>query len=258
MQWLNLPLFVPTFLAIVFRPGHFFRVYHEICTTRQSSFWSLNAENEGDPYLAPVKFAALTVAISTLLVPLTYALGPRAGAMSPQQVEFANEFAKWAEAKGYLTLAFIGVGFIDKFLRDVLALLVFYGLGYAIALFSAGKIAPRFAAGHFYYWNAWSLLDNLLGAALLVASLAVPLYQTPLPGMVRISMFIVTVFMFLGFPVLVWPRIVGISWQRAAVAVAAGFAIWVAGMAVLAQFILPSYDFSDAPLPPGYSSPGRY
>jgi hypothetical protein len=143
------------------------------------------------------------------------------------------------------------VSFIDKPLRDLLALLVFYGLGHSIALLSAGKISARFAAGYFYYWNAWSLLANLLGVALIVMSLAVPLYQTPLPGLVDMLMFAVTAFMFLGFPILFWPRIMQISWQRTAAAVVAGFAIWVAAIGVLAFFIVPTPDFSDLPLPQG-------
>jgi len=248
MQWLHLPLFIPTFLAIIVRPVQFFRAYHEIATARSSSFWTLNAEREGDPYLGPVKFAALTIAISNLLLPLILALGPEAGAVSPDYVEFAQ----WAKAKGYLDpLKFTGVSFIDRSLRDLMALLLFYGFGHSIALFSAGKISPRFAAGYFYYWNAWSLLANLLGVALIVMSLAVPLYQTPLPGLVDTLMFMVTAFMFAGFPILFWPRIMDVSWQRAAVAVLAGLAIWVAAIAVVAPFVVTMPDFSDLPPPRG-------
>jgi hypothetical protein len=249
LQWLHLPLFIPTFLAIIFRPLQFFRAYHDIATTRSASFWSLNAEKAGDAYLAPVKFAALTVAISNLIAPLLLALGPQVGAVSQDYVEFA----RWAEGKGYLEpLKFTGLGFIDKFLRDLLALLVFYGLGHTIALLSAGKVSPRFAAGHFYYWNAWALLGNLLSIALIVMSLTIPLYQTPLPNLVGIVMFVAMAFMFLGFPILFWPRIMDISWQRAALAVVGGFAIWVAAIAILAPFIVTMPDFSDLPPPRVY------
>ncbi len=247
-QWLHLPLFIPTFLAIIFRPFQFFRAYHEIATARAASFWDLNAEKAGDPYLGPVKFAAFTIAITNVIAPLVLALGPHVGAVSPDYVDFA----RWAEGKGYLDPPkFTGVGFVDKFLRDLLALLVFYGLGHTIALLSAGKISPRFATGHYYYWNAWSLLGNLLAVALIVVSMAIPLYQTPLPGLINMLLFIATAFMFLAFPILFWPRIMDVSWQRAALAVVGGFVIWAAAIAILAPLIVTMPDFSDLPPPRG-------
>jgi hypothetical protein len=240
LQWLHLPLFVPTFLAILFRPLHFFSAYHQIATERPASFWDLNAEREGDPYLGPVKFAAFAIAISNLLLPLALAFGPQAGALSPDFVAFAE----WAEGKGYLNpLKFTGINVIDEFLRDLLALLVFYGLGYSIALISAGKISPLFAAGYFFYWNAWGLLATLLGVSWILMGIVTPIFQTALPALVDTLTYIVAAFMFLGFPILFWPRIVDVSWQRTAVALAGGLAIWIAAIAILAPLIVEMPQF---------------
>jgi hypothetical protein len=162
------------------------------------------------------------------------------GALSPDFVAFAE----WAERKGYLNpLKFTGISIIDEFLRDLLALLVFYGLGHSIALISAGKISPRFAAGYFFYWNAWSLLGTLLGVCMILVGMVIPLFQTALPALVDTLMYIVAAFMFLGFPILFWPRIADVSWQRTAVALAGGLAIWIATIAILAPLIvdMPSF-----------------
>ncbi|MFZ1105249.1 MAG: hypothetical protein WAN86_20765 [Hyphomicrobiaceae bacterium] len=166
---------------------------------------------------------------------MTLAFGPEAGALSPDFVAFAE----WAEGKGYLSpLKFTGINIIDEFLRDLLALLVFYGLGYSIALISAGKISARFAAGYFFYWNAWSLLGTLLGVILILVGMVMPLFQTALPPLVGTFMYIVAAFMLLGFPILFWPRIVDVSWRRTAVALAGGLAIWIAAIAILAPLIV--------------------
>lgn len=240
LQFLHLPLFVPTFLAILFRPLTFFRAYHQIVTTREASFWDLNAEREGDPYLGPVKFAALAITISNLIFPLVLSLGVQVGAISPNYAAFAE----WAKEQGYLDpLSFTGIGIIDDFLRDLLVLLVFYGLGHLIALISAGKISARFAAGYFFYWNAWSLLGALMGFGLILISVFIPLFQTALPALIDTLIYLVSFFMFLGFPILFWPRIMDISWQRAAVALLGGLAIWIAAIAVLGPLIVDVPDF---------------
>ena len=240
LQFLHLPLFIPTFLAVLVRPLNFFREYHQLVKTREASFWDLNAEREGDSYLGPVKFAALAITISNLILPLFLALGVQVGAVSP---DFAA-FAEWAKEQGYLDpLSFTGIGIIDDFLRDILVLLVFYGLGHLIGLISAGKISPRFAAGYFFYWNAWSLLAALVGFGLVVISVFIPLFQTALPALIDALIYLVSLFMFLGFPILFWPRIMEISRQRAAVALLGGLAIWIAVLAVLSPLIVDMPDF---------------
>ena len=174
-QLLHLPRFVPTLLAILFQPLTFFRAYHHLVTTREMSFWDVNAERAGDHYLGPVKFAALAMAISNLLFPLVLSRGVQVGAVSPDYAAFPE----WAEAQGYLDpLSLTGIGIIDDFVRDLLGLLVFYGLGHLMALFSAGKISARFAAGYFFYWNAWSLAGTLTGFGLILISRLVPFSDT--------------------------------------------------------------------------------
>jgi hypothetical protein len=240
MQFLHLPLFVPTFLAILFQPLAFFRAYYQLVTTREISFWDLNAEREGDPYLGPVKFAALAITISNLVFPWFLSLGVQVGAVSP---DFAA-FAEWAEVQGHLDpISFTGIGIVDDFLRELLSLLLFYVLGHSIAVFSAGKVSARFAAGYFFYWNAWSLLGTLAGFGLILISVVFPLFQTPLPALIDALIYLVSTFMFLGFPIVFWPRIMAISWQRAAVALLGGLAIWIVAIAVLGPLIVDVPEF---------------
>jgi hypothetical protein len=136
-----------------------------------------------------------------------------------------------------------GIGIIDDFVRDLLGLLVFYGLGHLMALFSAGKISARFAAGYFFYWNAWSLVGTLTSFGLILISRFVSLFQTPLPALMNALLYLVGLFMFLGFPIWFWPRILGISWQRAAVALFGGLAIWIGAFAVLAPLVVVVPEF---------------
>ena len=240
LQFLHLPLFIPTLLTILFRPLSFFREYHEFVTTREGSFWDINAEHENDPYLGPVKFAALAITISNLVLPVVLSLGVQVGAVSP---DFAA-FGEWAKEQGYLDpLSLTGIGLVDNFLRDLLVLFVFYGLGHLIALLSAGKVAARFAAGYFFYWNAWSLLSTLVNFGSILISVFIPLFQTGLPALVDTLLSLAGFFMFLGFPIICWPRIMDISWQRAAIALLGGLAIWIIVLAVLSPLIVDMPDF---------------
>jgi hypothetical protein len=193
LQFQHLPLFVPTFHAILFRPLTFFSDYRQLVTTREESFWDLNAEREGDPYLGPVKFSALAITISNLIFPLVLSLGVQVGAVNPDYAAFAE----WAKQQGYLDpLSFTEIEIIDDFLRDVLVLLVFYGLGQLIALISAGKISSRFAAGYFFYWNAWSLLGTLMSFGLILISLFIPLFHTALPALIN-----TLIYLLIRFPI---------------------------------------------------------
>jgi hypothetical protein len=240
LQFLHLPLFAPTFIAVLFRPLEFFRAYHELVTTRQASFWDLNTERPGDPYLGPVKFAALAITISNLFFPLILALGERAGAFSPDFLAFAD----WAREEGHLDpLSFTGVGILDDFLRSVLVLIVFYGLGRLIALISGGRIPARFAAGYFFYWNAWDLLGALASFVLVLMGVFVPLYETALPMLVDTLISLGGLFMFLVFPILFWPRIMSVTRLRTAAALVGGLAIWIAAIAVVAPLIVDMPDF---------------
>ncbi len=234
-QFLHLPLFIPTLLAVLFRPLHFFRYYHDLVISRDESFWDLNSEREGDPYLSPVKFSALAITLSNLVFTPIMILGVKVGAVDPGFVEFADQ----ARELGYLDpLAFSGIGFVDEFLRELLLLLVFYGLGVAIALLSGRRIPIRFATGYFFYWNAWTLLSSLVSFALILVSLAIPLYQSGLPAIVDLVITVASFFMFLGFPVFFWPKLMDISRLRVAVAMTGGLAIWIVMLAVLAPMIV--------------------
>jgi hypothetical protein len=235
LQFLHLPLFIPTFVAVLFRPLRFFRAYHELVKTRPGSFWDLNAEKEGDRYLGPVKFSALAIAISNLLLPVILMLGVEVGAVSRDYAQFAE----WAEQQGYLDPPeFTGVGLIDDVIREVLVLAMFYGLGCLIALFSGRRIPARFAAGYFFYWNAWGLLGSLVSVAFILVAWIIPIFDTGLPFLVGQVINIASMFMFVGFPIFFWPRIVDVSWQRTAVALVGGMAVWIGAIAILAPLIV--------------------
>jgi hypothetical protein len=237
---MNLSLFVPTFLAILFQPLTFFREYHELVTTRETSFWDLNTERDGDPYMGPVKFSVLAIMINNLIFPLFMSLGAQVGAVSP----YDAAFAEWAKEQGYLNPhGFTGIGIIDDFLYQALVLLIFYVLGYSITFISKGKIPARFAAGYFFYWTAWNLFRMLIGFSFILISMFIPLFETRLPTLIDTLIYFVSLFMFLGFPILFWNRIIEISWQRVTVALLGGLALWIAALAVLSPLIVNMPDF---------------
>ncbi len=240
LHFLRLPLFFTTLFAILLKPLTFFRDFHALVTNREGRFFDINAEKEGDPYLGPVKFAALAIVLSNLLFPFTLSLGVQVGAVSQEFVAFAD----WAKETGYLDpIRFTGIGFIDKFLRDILALIVFYGLGVLISLYSGGIIPFRFAAGYFYYWNAWSVLSAFVGIAMILVSFFIPLYQTGFPMIVDLGINLISMFMFIGFPILFWPRFIDISMGRAAIAVIGGLATWIAAIAIIVPLFVTMPEF---------------
>ena len=195
LQFLHLPLFVPTFFAIIIRPLGFFREYYQRVSARKASFWDINVEEEGDRYLGPVKFAALAVALSNLIFPLILSLGTQAGVFSPEYAAFAD----WAEKQGYLEPAqFTGIGIIDDVLREVIVLLMFYGLGHLIALLSQQRIPARFAAGYFFYWGAWGLLGSLVQLVTVLLSSFMPGFPAGLYVFFDITISLAAYFMFLA------------------------------------------------------------
>ena len=120
-QFLHLPLFIPTFLAVLFHPVRFYRYYLNLILTRDESFWDLHSEREDDPYLSPVKFSALAMTLSNLVFPMILYLGVKVDAVDPNFVEFAH----WAKQQGYLNpVTLTGVGFVDDFLFEILAKLM--------------------------------------------------------------------------------------------------------------------------------------
>ncbi|MCG8489463.1 MAG: hypothetical protein MI756_18490 [Chromatiales bacterium] len=240
LQLLHLPLFIPTFIAVLVRPLKFFRDYHQLVISRETSFWDINAEREDDPYLSPVKFSALAILLSNLIFPLILQLGVEVGAISPHYAAFAD----WAEKEGHLDpFSPTGIGIVDDLIREVLVLAMFYILGHLIALLSANRIPARFAAGYYFYWNAWTLLGALVSFGLIVISLVVPLYQTGLPLILDSLINIASLLMFFLFPIFFWPRFVEISRLRCAMALLGGFIIWVALIAMIAPIIVDMPDF---------------
>ncbi len=235
LQFLHLPLFVPTFFAILTQPLGFFREYYQLVTTRKASFWDINAEEDSDHYLSPVKFAALALALSNLIFPLILALGTQAGVFSPEYAAFAD----WAEEQGYLdSPQFTGIGIVDDVLREIIVLLMFYGLGHLIALLSRKRIPARFAAGYFFYWGAWGLLGSLTQFVMVLLSSVMPGFPTRvyffLDGAISLAAYV----MFLVFPILYWPRILDISKKQSAIALLGGLAIWIPVIAIVATVIV--------------------
>ncbi|MCG7899290.1 MAG: hypothetical protein JAY85_12650 [Candidatus Thiodiazotropha weberae] len=240
LQLLHLPLFIPTFIAVLIRPLRFFRDYHQLVISRDTSFWDINAERDDDPYLSPVKFSALAILLSNLIFPLILQLGVMVGAVTPHYAAFAE----WAEKEGHLDpFSPTGIGIADDLIREVIVLAMFYALGHLIALFSAKRIPARFAAGYYFYWSAWGLLGSLVSFGLILISLIVPLYQTGLPLILDSLINIASLLMFFLFPIFFWPRFIEISRPRCAVALAGGLIVWIALIAVLAPMIVDIPDF---------------
>ncbi|MGF1455334.1 MAG: hypothetical protein ACFB6R_08150 [Alphaproteobacteria bacterium] len=231
----KLPWFLPTFWSVLFRPLSFYRAYYEDVRARPDRFWTLNEERAGDRYMGPVKFATLAIAFSNLLLPVILTFGVEAGAVSPD----FKQFADWAAAEGYLEpWSVTGVWLIDDLIREAALLAVFYSLGLLVALFSAGALPVRFVAGFFFYWNAWSLFSGVADAALIGVGQVVPVYDTVVPAAVAIVINAASVFMLIGFPILFWPRIAGISRMRVVIALLGGLAVWIAVLAVIAPFVV--------------------
>ncbi|MCG8051953.1 MAG: hypothetical protein JAY94_00815 [Candidatus Thiodiazotropha endolucinida] len=241
LQLLHLPRFIPTFLAVLIRPLSFFRDYHQLVISRETSFWDINAEHDDDPYLSPVKFSALAILLGNLIFPLILQLGVEVGAVSPHYAAFAD----WAEKQGHLNpFSPTGFGIMDDLIREVIVLAMFYALGHLIALLSAKRIAARFAAGYYFYWSAWGLLGSLVSFVLILISLIVPLYGTGLPQIVETLISIASLLMFFLFPILFWPRFIEISRLRCAMALIGGLLIWIALIAMLAPMIVDMPDFA--------------
>ncbi len=237
---LKLPLFLPTFWAVLFRPMRFFTDYHAHVRERPARFWTLNEERGADRHMGPVKFATLAIAFSNLLLPLVLNYGVQAGAISPD----FKDFADWAQAQGYLEpLSVTGIWLIDGVIREVAFLLVFYSLAVLVALFSAGAVPVRFAAGFFFYWNAWSLFGAVADVGMILVGLFVPVYTTPVPMIIGTGVYAISVFMLLGFPVLFWPRITGASRGRVVFALLAGLGTWIAIIAVVAPLVVDVPNF---------------
>jgi hypothetical protein len=241
LQLLHLARFIPTFIAILLRPVAFFTAYYQLVISRETSFWDINAERDGDPYLSPVKFSALAILLGNLLFPLILLLGVEVGAVSPDYAAFAD----WAEKEGHLDpFSPTGIGVIDDLIGEIIVLVMFYALGHLIALLSARRIPARFAAGYYFYWSAWGLLSALVSFVLILFSLIVPLYPTGLPLIIDSLINIASLIMFFLFPIFFWPRFIEISRLRCAMSLAGGLLIWIVVIATFAPMIVELPDFA--------------
>ncbi|TNE44349.1 MAG: hypothetical protein EP343_31875 [Deltaproteobacteria bacterium] len=244
LEFLKLGLFVTTLKEILFRPVSFFRKYHELVTTRSGHFWNLNQEKDTDPFMNPVAFAALSVVISNLLYPVILYLGVQVGAVSPETLAFSN----WAESKGYLKPpSFTGVLFLDDLVRKGIVLVMMYGLGWLISLYSGKAVHARFAAGYFFYWNAWSVLSSLVTTAMIVLGLVVPIYSTGLPQLLNTLLSLASLLMFVGFPILYWPRWVNASRKKVTLALLGGLLTWIVILAIIAPMIVTMPNMEQSP-----------
>ncbi len=221
---LYLPRFIPTFRAVLLQPVRFFSHYRDIVTNEQVKFFDLHFERHDDTYLGPVKFSAIVVCISNILFPLILQLGVVVGAFSRDFFEFAQ----WAKEAGYLDpLSITGLSFIDEPIRKILLLAFMYLLGVLVWLFAKRKIPISFAAGYLFYIGAWDLVSILASMAFILVSFIIPLYQTGLPQIVDTIIYCIFAFMFLAFPIIYWPKILGLSRQRIAISWGIGLTVWI-------------------------------
>ncbi len=251
---LTLPRFAATFVALILWPLRFFRGFHERVGERDSWSDALLRERPGDRYLDPAKFAAVSITLGNLLLPLMTWYGVQTGAISQDFVRFAE----WAEAQGYLEpLSFTGIWFVDDAIRDAITVGIFTVLGLLIALFSAGAIPAKFATGYYFYFSAWTFLSDLATAGLVFLGVTTPVMGMPLPALVSSAITVIAVFMFFAFPIIFWPRIMPVSTGRVALAVLLGLAVWITALAVIASMVVEVPDLSNAPVPGRFEGPGR-
>ncbi len=235
MDILYLPRLLPTMQAIILTPRRFFIHYYELVLSRRPNLFDINYEKDKDKYLGPVKFSALAIGINNLLLPIFLQLGLLAGAVSPD----FYRFSQWAKKEGYLDpTAFTGISFVDSTIMDLLALGVMYGFGALIWLFSTKKISVRFATGYFFYLNAWSLLGTLISMFFIVIGLVLPIYATGLPQLIGIGVQLGAIFMFLAFPILIWPDIIHVERKTIAISYGLAFVCWVALLAIIGPMII--------------------
>jgi hypothetical protein len=193
-------------------------------------------EAESDAYLGPVKFAAIAIAIDNLLLPLLMSLGAAVGAVSQDYAAFYE----MAREQGVLgPPEWTGVELIDRLFLEVLKLATFYLLGALMWALSGRKIPVRFAAGYYFYVNAWTLLGSLLDLAFMIVAVIVPLYATGLPQLVQIGVGLAFLFMMLGFPILFWSKMLETKRLPVAIGVGGGFLVWVAAVAIVLTNIMP-------------------
>lgn len=228
---LNPKRFTATFFAILTQPVSFFTNYHDWVTKRSPTFIDLHLERHDGDYLGPFKFAVVSIACSKIVFPLLLGLGMLAGAVSQENIWVARTAETGALQE---PLAFTGLGPIDALIRAILFYAALYPLGLCFWVFSGQTISVRFATGYFFYVNAWMLLDVLIASVFVIVSFIYPLYGSGFHTIVSIGLYLVYLFMLLGFPVLAWPNIVDLPRPTMALTTGLSFLVWMIFIVVLA------------------------
>ncbi len=128
---------------------------------------------------------------------------------------------------------------LDSSLGDLLIAATAFVLGSVVFLASGRRIPIVFAASHIFYWQAWSLVSSAATFVMIVLAMAVPIYETPVPGLVGGVFYLIGAFMLLAFPVVAWPALTHVSRLRTAVAYGLGFVAWVAAAVAVGSLLRP-------------------
>lgn len=231
----NLRSYAETFKASIVSPLKFHTHYRDVLETSPSGIFSINIfEKDDQKYLPPLKFATIGVAIDGFLVWPTIKLGVATGAYHPVY----NQMLEWAEQEGVSgQMEFVGVDFIDNVLFELLLLTVFYLLGVLLWATSKKMIPIRFAAGYFLYLSAWFLASSLVHSGFIILSIFTPVFHSGLPQVAGSLFNLAIIFMLIGFPIALWPRILRIERRTVIVAIGISMAIWLSTMTIL-EFLL--------------------
>ncbi|MEM9440694.1 MAG: hypothetical protein AAGA73_09645 [Pseudomonadota bacterium] len=227
----NLRRYIETFKASTLSPFKFFTHYHAVLQNNSTGVFSINVfEKDNHQYLPPLKFATIGVAIDGFLVWPTLKLGVATGAYHPVY----HQMLEWAEQEGVSgQMEFVGVGFIDNILFELVLLAVFYLLGFLLWATSKQRIPIHFAAGFFLYISAWFLASNLVHSGFVVLSIFTPIFQSGLPQLMGSLFNLVILFMIVIFPIAFWPRILEIRRWTIAVAIGISMVIWLCVLTVV-------------------------
>ena len=193
----NLRSYMKTFKASIFSPLKFYTHYREVLQTSPSGIFSINIfEKDDHRYLPPLKFATIGVAIGGLLVWPTIKIGVATGAYHPVY----NQMLEWAEQEGVSgQMEFVGGGFIDNVLFELLLLAIFNLLGILLWATSKRMIPIRFAAGYFLYISAWFLASSLVHSGFIILSIFAPVFHSGLPQLTGSLFNLAFIFMLIGF-----------------------------------------------------------
>ena len=237
IQLIHLQRYIPTFRAIISDPVRFFSEYKITLEEKQDiKLFRFNFEHYNDDYMGPVNFALVTLAFSNLLFPIILEFGVLVGAVS---IEYYN-FIYWTRATGFTGLPqFTRVAFIDGFIAKMLGILLLYSIGVFVSLSSKYEIPYKFAAGHFFYIGAWNLMESLATIVFIFISIVMPIYYSGIPQFVNGVILLGFYFMCFGFPLVYWPKILGIPRRTIAISLGLGLVMWFVFVIFFALALMP-------------------